>query len=38
MAHQSDAFSDSDWEVDSRKGADGAEMFFDSVQLDDIHW
>jgi hypothetical protein len=37
MTHESDAFSDSDGEVDSRKGADGAEMLFDPVQLDDVH-
>jgi hypothetical protein len=38
MTHEPDTFSDPGGEIDSGKRADGAEMLFDSVQLDDVHW
>ena len=35
MADKADAFAGIDGEVDAIQRADGAEMFFDAVQIDD---
>jgi hypothetical protein len=37
VAHQPDALSGINGEINSRKRADSAEMLFDAVQPDDIH-
>ena len=36
MADEADAFAGADGEVDAVERADGAEMLFDAVQLDDV--
>ena len=36
MADEPDAFAGVDGEIDAGKRADGAEMLFDAVQLDDM--
>ena len=37
VAHQPDALSGINGEINSRKRADSAEMLFDAVQSDDIY-